>query len=147
MASQVSVQVVGLKSLMRDLKKLSDPRAGALVKAMQEAGRRAAEPIAEALRSAYPKGKTGRLRGSVRVTASRTGAAVRVGRKSIPYAGPVDFGGYPGDRAFIKDGRYLYPTMHAHQADAVHRYEQAVGKVVEGYDWTNTTTTAEGVHD
>jgi hypothetical protein len=143
MAAAAAVQVVGLRALYRDLAKLSDPRAGDLTDAMAAAGRRAAQPVADAVRSAYPS-VTGRLAASVRVTGSRSGAAVRVGRKSVPYAGPVDFGGYPGDRPYIASGRYLYPAMAAHQFDVVTGYEQAVGHAVDRFRWTNT---GEQAHD
>jgi hypothetical protein len=94
--------------------------------------------VADAVRSAYPQGRTGRLRGSVRVTASKTGAAVRAGRKSVPYAGPVDFGGYPQGRQYIPNGRYLYPAMEQHQAQAAAAYEAAITRAVASFSWTNS---------
>jgi hypothetical protein len=131
-----AVEVVGLRALQRDLKRLADPVGGDMADALAAAGRQAAQPVADAVRNAYPT-VTGRLAGSVRVTGSRTGAAVRVGRKSIPYAGPVDFGGYPGDRPYLPDGRYLYPAMAAHAADAVAAYQRAVAAAVDRFGWTN----------
>lgn len=137
----VAVDVLGLRALMRDLKRLADPRAGDLAAALAQAGRQAAQPVADAVRSAYPS-KSGRLAGSVRVTGSRSGAAVRVGRKNVAYAGPVDFGGYPGDRPYIASGRYLYPAMLAQQTQVVAAYQQAVTAAVNQFDWTNTGTAA-----
>jgi hypothetical protein len=137
MAAAAAVQVVGLRALFRDLNRMSDPRAGELTRAMAAAGRAAAEPVAEAVRSAYPS-ISGRLAGTVRVTGSRSGAAVRVGRKTVPYAGPVDFGGWPEGRPYVADGRYLYPAMRAHQPQAVAAYERAVAQVTGAYPWTNT---------
>jgi hypothetical protein len=139
--------VVGLNALYKDLAKMSDPRSGELAKALVQAGADAMEPIAAALRGAYPQ-RTGRLAGSVKVTKSRTGAAVRVGTKArVPYAGPVDFGGYPGDRPYLSDGRYLYPTAKAMMPNAVHDYEQAIIHVCETFPWTNATASAGSVHD
>jgi len=140
------VEVVGLKALVKDLNKMSDPRAGDLIKAMQQAGKQAMQPLADAVRSAYPS-KTGNLRGTVRVTASRTGAAVRVGKKVLPYAGPVDFGGWPEARDFVRDGRYLYPTARMRAPQTAHQYELAIEHVVETFPWTNTTANPKAVHD
>jgi hypothetical protein len=146
MAQAPLAQIVGLKALQRDLRKMSDPAAGVLAKALAQAGKDALGPVADAVRNAYPS-RTGALRGTVRVTGSRTGAAVRVGSKKLPYAGPVDFGGYPEGRPYVKDGRYLYPTAQAHTGAAVRRYEQAVTQVCERFPWTNTATNPGGVHD
>jgi hypothetical protein len=137
--TQPQVTVVGLRALQRDLARLADPRAGDLSRALVAAGRRVAEPIADTVRNAYPH-RTGRLAGSVRVTASRTGAAVRVGRKSVPYAGPVDFGGYPDDRPYVPDGRYLYPAARHLAAQAAFLYQRAVTDAVADFAWTNTGT-------
>ena len=140
-------QIVGLKALAKDLARMSDPRAGIMLKAMARAGKESMDPIANAVRSAYPS-ITGGLRGSVRTTGSRSGAAVRAGSKAkVPYAGPVDFGGYPGERPFIKDGRYLYPTAKSLLEAAVHRYEQAIEQVCSDTQWTNMTSNAGSVHD
>jgi hypothetical protein len=141
-----AVQIVGLRAMMRDLATMSDPIGGALLKAMREAGKEAVQPVADAVRNALPS-KTGTLRGTVRVSSTRTGATLRVGRKTIPYAGPVDFGGYPGQREFLREGRYLYPTMQAHQAQVVREYEAAIGRAVDHFPWTNYTNDPKAVHD
>jgi hypothetical protein len=135
-ANQPVVQVIGLRALFRDLTKMSDPAAGVLAKAMSAAGKDAFTPVATELAAAYPH-RSGRLAASVRVTSSRTGAAIRVGKKAVPYAGPVDFGGYPAGREYLKDGRYLYPTVRRHTAAAVVEYERAVTAAVNTYAWTN----------
>jgi hypothetical protein len=137
MPAAPTVAVIGLRALQRDLARLADPAGGEMAAALAAAGRQAAQPVADAVRNAYPS-VSGTLAGSVRVTGSRTGAAVRVGRKSIPYAGPVDFGGYPGDRPYLPDGRYLYPAARAHAADVVAAYQTAVTRVVDRFGWTNT---------
>lgn len=140
------VEVVGLKALARDLARASDPHAGELLVVMREAGRRAAQPVATAVAAAYPN-VTGTLSGSVRVTASRSGAAVRVGKASVPYAGPVDFGGYPGDRPFLPNGRYLYPTAEGLAESAATLYNEELQKGLDSLPWTNTTDSAGSVHD
>ena len=147
MAQAPLAQVVGLKALIKDLSKMTDPRSGAMVKAMVAAGKQSMDPIANAVRSAYPS-DSGNLRGSVRQSGTRTGAVVRVGSKAkVPYAGPVDFGGYPGDRPFIADGRYLYPTAKTLLSAAVHAYEQAIGHVCDSFAYSNPTQNPGSVHD
>jgi hypothetical protein len=147
MAQQPLAQVVGLRALMKDLKQMTDPQAGDMVKAMNRAGKAAMDPIANAVRSAYPS-ITGGLRGTVRTAGSRTGASVRVGNKAkVPYAGPVDFGGYPGERPYIPDGRYLYPTAHSLLQSALQAYEQAVGHVCDQFPWSNVSINPGSVHD
>ena len=146
-----TVAVAGLSSLMRDLKKSTDPRAGAVAKAMQQAGRTAADPVAAVTRSVLPQ-VTGRLAGDVRVTASRTGAAVRMGRASVRYAGWIEFGGnrrVPHDsfRDYSPRGRYLFPAALGRSEITAEIYSTEIEKAYNGFSWTNQTTDPGGVHD
>ena len=141
MAAAPQVAVVGLRALNRDLNRIVDDR-GPLNKAMADAGRRAAQPVADAARAALPH-VSGRLAGDVRVTASRSGAAVRMGRKSLPYAGWVEFGGkrhrpHESQRPFIKTGRYLFPAARQLAATSAQLYAEATTEVFARYPWTNT---------
>jgi hypothetical protein len=150
------VQVVGLRALNRDLQRLTDDR-GPLNKLMAQAGRTAAEPVAAATRSALPQGDrpgelTGRLAGDVRVTASRSGASVRMGRSSIRYAGWVEFGGtrrtpHRSSRDYNPRGRYLFPNAVQLAARSARLYSDAVTRAFDNYPWTNTGTDPGGVHD
>jgi len=146
MAQAPQVAVVGMRALMRDLARATDPRAGELLIYLQQAGRTAADPVADETRSSLPH-LTGTLAGDVRVTSSRSGAAVRVGRARIPYAGPTDFGGYPGDRPYMADGRYLFPAARSLAGSAARLYSDAVERGFQRFSWTNPGTTAEAVHD
>ena len=129
----------------------SDPRAGILVAAMREAGRKAAEPVAEAARAAVPN-DSGTLAGDIRVTAARTGAGVRMGRKTVPYAGWVEFGGKRQNphlslREFIPDGRYLFPAARGMGPQVVDAYSSALTHAFDDIAWTNETADPEAVHD
>jgi bacteriophage HK97-gp10 putative tail-component len=146
-----TVAVVGLKALARDLSKASDERAGALLRYLKDAGREAAQPVASAARSAVPNDK-GRLQGDIRVTATRTGAAVRMGRKTVPYAGWVEFGGtrrrpHVSRRDFVQTGRYLFPAARRLSETTATLYEHKIQEAFDHFPWTNATTTAEAVHD
>jgi hypothetical protein len=146
MANAPVVDVIGLRALQRDLAKATDPRAGELSAAMRKAGGAAAAPVAEAARGAVPV-DSGRLSGDIRVNASRTGATVRMGRASVPYAGPVDFGGYPGDREYLAGGRYLFPAAQGLAGTVADRYSTEIQRALDGLDWTNSTSDGAAVHD
>jgi hypothetical protein len=151
MAAAPTVAVVGLRALNRDIARLVDDR-GPLNKVMAAAGRVAAEPVAAATRSALPE-VSGRLSGDVRVTASRSGAAVRMGRTSLRYAGWVEFGGarqrpHLSQRPYRPQGRYLFPHAVELASTSARLYADALARGFAGYPWANTTTTDPGaVHD
>ena len=145
MAQAPTVAVVGLRALMRDVNKLSD-NAGVLNKEMSAAGRTAAQPVAQATSTAVPR-KSGRLAGSVRVGATRSGASVRMGTAAVPWAGPVEFGGWPQTREYLSDGRYLFPAAKSLAEQAAELYSEAAQRALDTFAWTNQTTDAEGVHD
>jgi len=143
MAQTPEVAVVGLRALLRDMQRLGAD-TGPLNKQLAAAGKRAVEPVADAARASVPK-VTGTLAGDIRVSGSKSGAAVRMGRARIPYAGPVEFGGYPGDRPFIADGRYLWPAARGLAAKAADAYTAAVQTALDGFDWSNSGT--QDIHD
>jgi hypothetical protein len=140
-----TVDVIGLRALVRDANKLCAD-AGPLNRALSAAGRAAAEPVAAATRSSLPD-VTGQLKGSVRVGATRSGASVRMGSSSVVYAGPVEFGGYPGDRPFHASGRYLFPAARTWASTASELYTAAAQRAFDTFAWSNETTNAEAVHD
>jgi hypothetical protein len=140
-----TVGVIGMKALRRDITKLSAD-AGPLNKALADAGRIAAQPVAAAVRESVPR-DTGTLAGDVRVLASRTGASVRMGRASVPYAGPVDFGGWPEGRDFIPTGRYMYPAATPLAETAATDYANGAQRALDAFPWSNETNNAEAVHD
>jgi hypothetical protein len=145
-----TVGIIGLRALQRDITRLCADR-GDINRAFQTAGRQAAEPIATAARAAFPHA-SGTLAGDVRVTASRSGAAVRVGRKNIPYAGWIEFGGtrkrpHASARPFVKTGRYLFPAAAPLAGRAAQTYADALTRALEGFGWTNTATAGAAIHD
>lgn len=125
------VQVLGLSALRRDMARLDKE---GMPKAMIEAGMRVSEPVANAVRAALPH-KSGALRGSVRLAKIRTGAAIRVGTAAVPYTGPTEFGGYPGQRAFIRDGRYIFPTARRMAGQLIPVYEQEIQRIINSNGW------------
>jgi hypothetical protein len=150
MSSAPQVGIVGLNAFLRDMKRLSIDTSP-LNPALRAAGRAAATPIAEVARSTIPR-DSGDLSGDVRVTASRTGAAVRMGRSSIPYAGWVEFGGTRraprvSERDYNARGRYLFPAADNLSSQAARLYADALGPALDAFAWSNTTNDPGSVHD
>ena len=150
MAQTPAVNVVGMRAFQRDLARMTDAN-GPLYKAVAAAGAQAVAPVAAATRSALPQ-DSGRLAADVRVTSTRTGAAVRMGRSSVRYAGWVEFGGtrkapHSSTRQYLSQGRYLFPTGRNMASSVADNYGAAVVKAVDAFPWTNTGTDPGGVHD
>lgn len=80
------VVVEGRKELARTMK-----AAGLDMRDLTKANRDAAAVVAPESAARTPR-RTGRLAGTVRAGATRTAALVRVGSKTVPYAGPIIFG-------------------------------------------------------
>jgi hypothetical protein len=145
-----TVAVVGMSALRRDMARLTGD-AGPLNKALSAAGRVAAEPVRDITRSRLPQ-VTGRLADDVRITATRSGAAVRMGRASIRYAGWVEFGGtrrvpHRSTREYLPRGRYLFPAALELADTAAGLYAAGVTKALDAFGWTNAGGTPDSVHD
>jgi hypothetical protein len=134
-----SVEVLGAGALANDGRRLCAP-GGALDNSLSQAGRTVLDPVAGATRSAYPN-VSGTLAGSVTLTTSRSGAAVRV---EAVYAGPVDFGGWPPGRTYVGSGRYLFPAAEAMDASGPEAYAGATQRALNSFAWTNT---GDSAHD
>lgn len=93
-----ALMVVGQKRFVQTMRK-----AGADMDDLKEVNREAAQIALPAVRNLAPRGKTGRLAGSLRVRAG----VIRAGRKAVPYAGPVNYG-WPArrikPRLFVNNG-------------------------------------------
>ncbi|HSH58629.1 MAG TPA: hypothetical protein VK988_03105 [Acidimicrobiales bacterium] len=90
---------------------------------------RSAEGVAGKVRAKI-NSKTGRAARTVKAARTQKGAVVRAGGKSVPYYGPLDFGGYPKGRPFIPEGRYLYPTAEAEGPKAVREVEDGMRDLI-----------------
>lgn len=144
--SEPLVQIDGMRALRRDLIKLDREE---VPKALVAAGVAVAEPLVGRIRSALPtndrpppRGRHPGLASTVRAAKIRTGAAVRVGTKAVPYAGWVEFGGrrtrpHESYRPFQPEGRYIFPTARAAGPEAVRRYSEEVSRVFDRFVWSN----------
>lgn len=153
------VGVVGAKALRKDLNKLITEVNGPLFNAMKRAGYAAVQPIVGIVRSALPRSDRkqsrthhpGALSMDVRASGTQTGGSVRMGRKTIPYAGWVEFGGNRPDgssREFVQDGRYLFPSAKGDAGRAAKAYSDALTALFGNSGiWTNTTADGSAVND
>lgn len=100
--SDKALMVVGQKRFVQTMRK-----AGADMDELKGVNRDAAEIALPAVRNLAPRGKTGRLAGSLRVGATKRAGIIRAGRKAVPYAGPINYG-WPArhirSRLFVNNG-------------------------------------------
>ena len=82
-----ALYVVGQKRFVQTMRK-----AGADMQELKEVNRRAADIAKPEAVARAPRGKTGRLAGSIRAGATQKAGIIRAGRKTVPYAGPINYG-------------------------------------------------------
>lgn len=94
--------VVGQKRFVQTMRK-----AGADMQELKDVNRQAADIALPAVRQLTPRGESGRLAGSIRVGATQKAGVIRAGRKSVPYAGVINYG-WPArrikPRLFVNQG-------------------------------------------
>ena len=100
---QAQLTAVGTNSLAASAMR----KAGADMKELKEVNRQAANIALPAVRHPAPRGKHGRLASSIRVGATQAAGVIRAGRKSVPYAGVINYG-WPArrikPRLFVNNG-------------------------------------------
>lgn len=142
-----TVAVVGMRALRRDINQMCTDQSGPLYAAIRAAGKDAVEPVASRVRASLPV-DTGALVATVRTSGTRTGGNVRMGTAGVPYAGAVDFGGYPPGRQYMASGRYMFPAAQGLASVAADRYSTALEKILNSdLVWTNTGSDPGSVHD
>jgi len=112
MAATVTLTVDGLREFARDVSALSSTAPRALRLALNEV----ADVVIGEARPKVPT-LTGRAARSIRARSTRNAVRVTAGGDRAVYYPWLDFGGRVGRhgtaaRAFLKEGRYLYPTYY-----------------------------------
>lgn len=107
------IAIAGVVELQRALRQLD----GESQKQLRVIFNRAADIVATDASAKVPRGRTGRAQRSVKSRSGQRDARVVGGSKRVPYYPWLDFGGRVGrdgsvSRAFIRDGRYIYPSFH-----------------------------------
>jgi hypothetical protein len=106
------IQVRGLAELNRALRRVDSDAPKALRLALNGV----AQDLVDETKPQFPK-VTGRAAASLKARSTRTSARVSVGNKRAAYVPWLIFGGQgriagrPAKREFIKEGRWLFPTL------------------------------------
>ena len=124
------IAVEGLKELTKALRDVDKD----LPKLIRLAANDAANILIDKTRPTMPS-RTGRAKGSLKARSTRTSARVSIGGAKAPYVPWLDFGGKTGRnksviRPFIKEGRYLYPTLAKYRDDIVDNMQENLQDIV-----------------
>jgi hypothetical protein len=109
---EAKIAVEGLAQVNRALRAVDSDAPKGLRLALNEA----AQLLVDEVRPKIPS-VTGAARRSLVARSTRTSARVGVGGKKAPWYPWLDFGGQgriagrPAPRPFLKEGRYVYPTL------------------------------------
>ena len=111
MADERIIQVRGIQDLQKALRSINKDLPKQLAAGLAEAS----EIVLNAARPLVPH-VSGDAQASMKVRKQQRGATIAVGGTKAPYYPWLDFGGAVGrgksvKREFIKQGRYIYPTL------------------------------------
>ena len=102
-------------------------KAGADMKELKEVNRRTADIAKPEAVARAPRGRTGKLAGSIRVGATQKAGIIRAGRKTAPYAGPINYG-WPARH--IKPRTFVNDAVASTEGQWAKEYEQFVKKTM-----------------
>lgn len=125
------IAVEGLAEVNRALRKL-DKEAP---KGLRLAGNEAASLLIDRTRPLIPR-VSGRAAKSLAARSTRTSSRVAMGGPRAPYTPWLDFGGEgrrrgrPPARPFLKEGRYLYPTLRRVRPEIERTLDAALSQVI-----------------
>lgn len=125
------IQVGGLAALNRGLKAIDKEAPKQLRLTFNEAASRLVDKAKPSVPSV-----TGAARASMKARSTRTSARVAVGGKTAPYFPWLDFGGEgrvqgrPVARPFIREGRYIYPTLRKIRPEIEEMLQKGIEAVV-----------------
>jgi hypothetical protein len=130
---EARISVGGLARLNRGLRAIDNDAPKALRLALNEA----AQMLVDRARPEVPS-VTGAARRSMVARSTRTSARVAVGGKKAPYFPWLDFGGEgrvkgrPVARPFIREGRYIYPTLGRIRSEIEAQLQESISAVIRG---------------
>lgn len=125
------IKVEGLADVNRALRKLDKDAP----KGLRTANNEAADLLVSRTIPKIPR-VTGRAAKSVRAQSTRTSARVSIGGPRAPHMPWLDFGGEgrrpgrPAARPFIKQGRYIFPTLAENEDEIGRTLVRALDQVV-----------------
>lgn len=128
---EIKVEVGGLSKLSRGLKAVDADAPKELRLALNSA----AQLLIDRTRPGVPS-VSGAARRSMVAKSTRTSARVAVGGKKASYFPWLDFGGQgrvkgrPAPREFIREGRYIYPTLRRIRPEIEAQLQDAIATVI-----------------
>lgn len=123
-ASGNRVEIEGITSLARALRKAGEDGARALLLA---ANKEAAQAVEAAARPNVPT-RTGRLVNSLRSAGNAKGGVVLIGKARVPYAGPIHFGWF---RRRIRPLLFLYHALDKRRGEVEEIYLRRLDELLE----------------
>lgn len=129
--SSSTLKVVGLNEFRKGLRGMDR----GLPKSMRLALNDVANVLIDAVRPKIPR-RTGRAAASLKAASSQSAAKITVGGAKAPYYPWLDFGGRVGRRKsvvrpFLKEGRYIYPTLADKRGDIEAAMLKALAQLAE----------------
>jgi hypothetical protein len=127
----VKIRIEGLARLSRGLKAVSNEAPKELRLALNQA----ADLLVDRTRPKIPE-VSGAARRSLVARSTRTVARVGVGGTKAKYYPWLDFGGEgrvkgrPSHREFIREGRYLYPTLREIRPEIEAKLQESISAVI-----------------
>lgn len=128
---QLKVEVVGLAALQKGLKAI-DANAPKELRLALNSG---AQLLVDEARPKIPE-VTGAAARSLVARSTRTSARVAVGGKKAPWFPWLDFGGEgriagrPTKREFLKEGRYIYPTLREIRPQIIAQLQTSISDLI-----------------
>lgn len=127
----VKTEIIGLREVQRDLRKLGDDTKTE----MKGTHKEAAEIVVMGAKRLVPY-RTGALAASIKALATQSSGRVRAGSASVPYAGPIHFG-WPA-RA-IKPQPFIYDALDSRVDDIRRIYADRIDELINKYDLSSGT--------
>lgn len=134
MPSGMRVEVEGVTGLARAFRKAGEEGARDFLLA---ANKESARIVETAARPMIPV-QTGKLVASLRSTGVAKGGVVLLGKKAVPYAGPVHFGWFAARvwgrsvaRRVIAPGLWLYHALDSRRDEVWDRYQQKLQELLD----------------
>lgn len=128
---EAKIEIGGLAQLARGLKAVDSDAPKELRIALNSA----AQLLVDHTRPEIPE-VTGASRRSLVARSTRTAARVAVGGKKAPWYPWLDFGGQgrrpgrPAPREFLREGRYIYPTLRKIRPRIEAQLQESISTVI-----------------
>lgn len=134
MASGMRVEVEGITSLARVLRKAGDEGSREF---LLQANKDSAKIVEGAAAPLIPR-RSGKLAGTLRSTGTAKGGVVLLGKLKVPYAGPLHFGWFR-PRAWgrsiasrpIRPGLWLYHALDRRRDEVEERYQVRLQELLD----------------